>query len=343
MKNKITSTVQRAVAAALASIAFGAIAQDKPVELKFAHWLPANHSLAKNGFEPWAKSLEAASKGTIKVVFFPAQQLGKAADHYDMARDGNADMTWVSPGYQGGRFPVFAAAELPFMISTPGPGSEALDRWYRKYSGAEMKDVKYCFAHVHIGTLHSKVAISDPSQIKGMKIRPANGTVAQFMTSLGGTNVNVSAPESRDALDRGVADAILFPWGSLISFGIDKAVHFHTDARMYAAAFTWVINKPWYDKLGVAQKAAIDSHCSSDWAAKVGAAWGDDEDSGEAKIAAMPGHTIVKLTPAQLDAWKKAAEPMTAQWLQTIDKSGANGKQIMEEFRKELSAKKAGV
>jgi TRAP-type C4-dicarboxylate transport system substrate-binding protein len=74
MKNKITSTVQRAVAAALASIAFGAIAQDKPVELKFAHWLPANHSLAKNGFEPWAKSLEAASKGTIKVVFFPAQR-----------------------------------------------------------------------------------------------------------------------------------------------------------------------------------------------------------------------------------------------------------------------------
>jgi TRAP-type C4-dicarboxylate transport system substrate-binding protein len=120
-------------------------------------------------------------------------------------------------------------------------------------------------------------------------------------------------------------------------------VHFHTDARMYAAAFTWVINKPWYDKLAPAQKAAIDSHCSSDWAAKVGAAWGDDEDSGEAKIAAMPGHTIVKLTPAQLDAWKKAAEPMTAQWLQTVDKAGNNGKQIMEEFRKELAAKKAGV
>ena len=87
--------------AALAATGFSltAAAQDKAVELKFAHWLPAQHALAKTGFEPWAKSVEAASKGSIKVAVFPAQQLGKAPDHYDMARDGIADMTWVNPGY----------------------------------------------------------------------------------------------------------------------------------------------------------------------------------------------------------------------------------------------------
>ncbi len=85
-----------------------AMAQDKPVEMKFGNWVPAQHALAKTGFEPWAKSVEAASGGSIKVALFPAQQLGKANDHYDMARDGIAEITYVNPGYQAGRFPIFA-------------------------------------------------------------------------------------------------------------------------------------------------------------------------------------------------------------------------------------------
>ncbi|AEG91494.1 TRAP transporter substrate-binding protein [Ramlibacter tataouinensis] len=342
MRARLPSCLRLAAAAVLAACAAGAFAQDKPVELKFAHWLPANHSLARNGFEPWAKSVEAASKGSIKVVFFPSQQLGKAADHYDMARDGIADVTWANPGYQAGRFPLIAAGELPFLVAKPGPGSAALDAWYRRYAGTEMKDVKFCFAHLHVGTLHAKKPITEPGQLKGMKIRSSNGTNAQFMTLLGATNVQVSAPEARDALEKGVADAISFPWGSILSFGIDKAVKYHTDMRLYASDFAWVVNKGWYDKLGASQKKVIDDHCSNEWAAKVGAAWGDDEDSGQAKLEKAAGHTIVKLTPAQLDAWKKAAEPLYGQWVQGVDKAGANGKQALAELRKELDARKAG-
>ncbi|TFZ07190.1 TRAP transporter substrate-binding protein [Ramlibacter henchirensis] len=330
-----------AIALSLLSALGVAMAQDKPVELKFAHWLPPTHSLSKTGFEPWAKSVEAASKGSIKVALFPAQQLGKAADHYDMARDGIADMTWVNPGYQAGRFPVFAAGELPFLVGKPGPGSAALDAWYRKYAANEMKDVKFCFAHLHIGTFHSRKPITEPSQVKGMKIRSSNGTNAAFMTLLGATNVQVSAPEARDALEKGVADAISFPWDSIVSFGIDKAVKFHSDMRLYASDFVWVLNRGWYDKLSAGQKKVIDDHCNNEWAAKVGAAWGDFEDGGQAKLEKAAGHTIVKLTPAQLDQWKKAAEPLYTQWVQSADKVGVNGKQALEELRKELANRKA--
>ncbi len=332
----------RAIAAAVSLFcAFGASAQDKPVELKFAHWLPPTHSLSKTGFEPWAKSVEAASKGSIKVALFPAQQLGKAADHYDMARDGIADMTWANPGYQAGRFPVFAAGELPFLIGKPGPGSAALDAWYRKYAPQEMKDVKLCFAHLHVGTMHAKKPITEPGQLKGMKIRSSNGTNATFMSALGATNVQVSAPEARDALDKGVADAIAFPWDSIISFGIDKAVKYHSDMRLYTSNFAWVMNKGWYDKLSASQKKVLDDHCSNEWAAKVGAAWGDFEDSGQAKLEKTAGHTIVKLTPAQVDQWRKAAEPVYTQWMQAVDKSGVKGQQALDELRKEVASRNA--
>jgi len=333
----------RCVAMATACVfATGSVlAQEKPVEMRFAHWLPAQHSLAKTGFEPWAKSVEAASKGSIKISIYPAQQLGKAPDHYDMARDGIADMTWVSPGYQAGRFPIYAASELPFMASTPGAGSAALDAWYRKYAEREMKDVRLCLAHIHNGTLHSNKVITDPGQIKGMKIRPANGTVAQMVTLLGGTNVQVSAPESRDAMEKGVADAITFPWDSLISFGIDKVAKHHIDFKLYSASFVWLINKDWYNKLAVSQKKVIDDHCNTEMAGKVGAAWGDVEDSGQGKMEKMGGHTITKLSAAQLTSWRNAVAPVTSNWVINADKSGANGQQVLEELQKELKGRNA--
>ena len=329
-------TAAAAAALALFSLPMQALAQDKPVELKFAHWLPAQHALATTGFLPWAKSVEAASGGSIKVAIFPAQQLGKAADHYDMARDGIASMTWVNPGYQAGRFPMFAAGELPFMMDKPGPASAALDAWYRPYAEKEMKDVRLCMAHLHVGTIHAKQAITDPAQLKGMKIRSANGTVSQMMTALGATNVQVSAPEARDALTKGVADAITFPWNSIIAFGIDKAVTHHTDMRLYAAVFTWVMNKPWYDGLSANQKKVIDSHCNNEWAGRVGKDWGAAEDDGQAKLAAMGGHTIVKLTPAQLDTWRKAVAPVVDQWVAAADKAGYPGRKALDELKAQL-------
>lgn len=332
---------QRLTGLLLTAASIASLAQDKPVELRFAHWMPAQHDLARLGFEPWARSVEAASKGSIRVVIYPAQQLGKAADHYDLARDGIADLAWVSPGYQAGRFPIFAASELPLMISVPGSGSEAVDTWYRKYAASEMKDVKYCFAHLHVGAFHSKKPVTEPDQLKGMKVRSSNGMISQYMTLNGATNVQVAAVEARDALEKGVADALTFPWHTLSAFGVDKAVKYHTDLRIYAGTFAWVLNRGWYDKLSASQKAVVDDHCSSRWANRVGAAWGDFEDEGINKIRNSPGHTILNLTSAQLSMWKASAKPVADQWGAAVTKAGGNSKLILDELRGELAKHKA--
>ena len=46
-------------------------AQDKTIELKLAHWVPASHPLHK-GFEEWGQSVEKASGGTIKAKIYPS-------------------------------------------------------------------------------------------------------------------------------------------------------------------------------------------------------------------------------------------------------------------------------
>ena len=280
------------------------LAQDKTVNMKVSLWVPPAHPLVP-ATKAWAEDIEKASGGTIKMQVFPSEQLGKAFDHYDMARDGIADAAYVNPGYQPGRFPIFAAASLPFQFANAKGGTAAIDAWYRAYAAREMKDVQFCFAFVHDpGSFHSRKAIVSPADVKGMKVRPATSTIGQMITALGGTNVQASAPEARDMLERGVADAITFPWGSIGLFGIDKVVKYHMDAPLYVTPFVWVMNKAKYDSMSASQKKVIDDHCTTEWAEKVAAPWADFEFGGRAKLAGQAGHESYKLSTEQLDAWR---------------------------------------
>jgi TRAP-type C4-dicarboxylate transport system substrate-binding protein len=337
-------TIACASAAALAALLAGvpASAQEKTFELKLAHWVPPSHPLQK-ALEEWGASVEKASGGTIHYKVYPSQQLGKAFDHYDMARDGIADLTYVNPGYQPGRFPIIGAGELPFLFSNAKSGSQAIDAWYRKYAEREMKDVKFCLAFLHDpGTFHStKKKIMVPGDISGMKIRPAHATMAAFVTQLGGTNVQAAAPEVRDVLEKGVAEAVTFPWGSVPLFGIDKVTKYHMNVPLYVTTFAFVFNKDKYNEMSAKQKKVIDDHCTNDWALKFAAPLADFEHAGIAKIKAEAGHEVYDISPAQLAEWKKAAAPLEQKWADNVKKTGGNPDTIMKELKAELTKRQA--
>jgi TRAP-type C4-dicarboxylate transport system substrate-binding protein len=336
-----TGVIAFCAAAALA-IAGTATAQDKPVELRISHWVPPTHPLQK-ALEDWSGSITKASGGTITAKIYPSQQLGKAFDHYDMARDGIADVTYISPGYQPGRFPIIDAGNLPFMLADAKGGSQALDAWYRKYAGREMKDVKFCLAFAHDpGSFHARSKkIMVPGDIKGMKIRPAHAIIATFVTQLGGTNVQSAAPEVRDILEKGVADAVTFPWGSVPLFGIDKVTKYHMDVPLYATSFAWVINKSRYDGMSVAQKKVIDDHCTNEWAGRISAPWADFEAAGRARLKAEPGHEVYPISAEQLAEWRKAAEPLQKSWADAVKKTGVDPDAALKELKESLVKFKA--
>jgi TRAP-type C4-dicarboxylate transport system substrate-binding protein len=319
-------------------VASSAQAQDKPVELKFSHWVPPTHPIHAAAVE-WADSINKASNGSIKITIFPSQQLGKAFDHYDMARDGIVDIAHVNPGYAPGRFPVVGAIELPFNISNAKEGSAAIDEWYRHYADREMKDVRYCVAFLHDpGTLHfTKKKPVTPAEMSGLKVRPPNATIARWMTLLGATNVQASAPEIRDVLEKGVAEAAGSPWGSVLLFGIDKVTKYHLDAAIFVNEQVWVLNKDTYAAMSAAQKKVMDDHCSSEWALKLASQWADFEHGGREKVKALPDHEVYALTAEQLDMWRKSAAPIVSDWEAAVRKAGLDPAAIMSDFRKTIA------
>jgi TRAP-type C4-dicarboxylate transport system substrate-binding protein len=317
-------------------------AQDKTVQLRFSHWVPPTHPMHAAAVA-WAESIDKASNGTIKISIFPGQQLGRAFDHYDMARHGIADVSHVNPGYEPGRFPIIGAVELPFIFSNAKEGSVALDAWYRRYVEREMKDVRYCLAFAHDpGTLHfARKKVILPSEMSGLKVRPPNAVIANWMTLLGATNVQAAAPEIRDVLEKGVVDAAGSPWGSVLLFGIDKVTKYHIDAPLYISEQLWVLNKSKYESMSTAQKKVMDQHCSSEWALKVATPWSEFEAGGREKVKAIPGHEATALTPDQLAAWRKSAEPVVANWEASVRKANEDPQAIFEDLRKTLAEYKS--
>jgi TRAP-type C4-dicarboxylate transport system substrate-binding protein len=320
-----------------------AFAADAPVQLKLSHWVPPTHPL-QAAIADWAADVSAESGGSIIATIFPAEQLGRAFDHYDMARDGIADGAYVSPGYQPGRFPIIALSDLPFNYRDGRSGTAAVDTWYRAYAAREMRDVHYCFAFIQDpGSLFTKSQVVAPGDLRGLKIRPANGTTGGLVTLLGGNNVQASASGARDLLERGVADGIFFPWGSSILFGIDRVVRYALDVQFYASTFVWVLNRDRYEAMSAAQRRVIDDHCNTAWAVRFAGPWADFEAAGRGKIRSEPDHQVVALTAAQVAAWREAAAPLRASWAAGVRKVGGDPEAIAAAFAQSLAAHHAAL
>ena len=186
-------------------------AQDKAVQLILSHWVPPSHPL-QAAIEDWANDIKKNSNDTIDLVIFPAELLGKAFAHYDMARNGDVSFALVSPGYHPESFPIIAAGDVPFVYDDAKIGTAAIDEWYRKYAARELAGGALLFQLFvqDPGTLHSQKKVVVPDDIEGLKF--ANRTLLwRTIKQLGGEGLGRSARNSRDALERGEADGISSP------------------------------------------------------------------------------------------------------------------------------------
>ncbi|EKF20541.1 TRAP dicarboxylate transporter subunit DctP [Nitratireductor pacificus pht-3B] len=310
------------------------MAEDAPVKLRLSHNLPTNNALHYGVLEPWAKSIGEASNGSIGVDIFPAQQLGPAKDHYNMARDGIVDIAFYLVGIEPGRFPIVSAAEVPFLVSANDRGSRALYEWYQPYAATEMPDVKVCaMFYDGGGTIHAKKKIERPADLAGLKIRSPNVMAAELYRLGGASPIQMSANDAAEAVERGVVDAISFPWKLVQALGADRVLNYHMDTTLYSLATAILINKSSYERLSDAQKAVIDSHCNADWSQKLPVAWTEYEYEGRGVLLEKAGHDVYAISDEQLQEWKELAKGVQAKWAADVAAKGVDGEKTFGELK----------
>lgn len=229
---------------------------------RFSNWVPPTHPITLNIFQVWAKQVEAATEGRIKVQFVSA--LGAPQAHFDLVRNGVADVALIGPSYTPARFSLVRAAELPFLSDSSKASSLALSRTQEKFfaKANEFQDVKLAGIWTH-GPAHIfsiKAPINSVADLKGLKIRTAGGIADDVMKLAGAAPFFAPANTTYDVLSKGVADGILFPAESVPSFRLETIVKYGTLVKggIYQLVHALIVNQAKWDALSPADKTAVD-------------------------------------------------------------------------------------
>lgn len=328
---KLTSMLLAGVAVMAAQVA------GQAKEMQISTWVPPSHSINKQ-LEAWADEIEAETNGSLEVNIYPSSQLGAAPDHYDMARDGIAEMTMVGPSYSPGRFPLWALNEIPFQFANTTSGARAFHEWYAEYIPTEMPDVHVCFVTIHHpGALNfSKSGVKVPADMKGLRMRPGGPTMAEWMTSLGANTVSAALPEVKELADRGVIDGVMLPW-DMVLFGIHEAMPYHIDEPFYVGAQAYLINKTFYEGLTDSERAVIDKHCGPDTSEEFSTKWYEEQRVFRQQLIDDPKQEVYELTPEERALWMATAGPVAEKAYQDVtDKWGIDGKEAGEKLKAKL-------
>jgi len=308
------------VGATAAVLALPAVAQDK-FEVKVAEFVGAQHFMTK-WLVGWGEKLEKVSNGRLVFKHFPGAQMAPPPAHYDLARTGQADVSWFLHGGTPGRFPLTELISLPYMAGSAEIGTKVLnDQQLRsRYLDAEHRGVKVLLLLTHQpGNVHTtKKPIRSADDMKGLRIRFAAPTIRDFVAALGGTAVGVQPGEQLEMLQKGTLDGTFIDYGGAgIAFKMGGTIKYSTEMYSYVSSFGVAMNPDFYKKLPADLRKLVDQSMSG-VEKEVGEGW-DALDSIGKKLLVEGGSEPIRLSKAEDARFRKVGDQVTAARIKELD------------------------
>jgi len=290
--------------------------------------------------KPWMEKVERESGGRIKFEAYPAMQLGgTAAQLYDQARDGVADIVWTLPGYTAGRFPRSEVFELPFMMNHAEATSRAYWEYLQTVGAEDFKDTKVLAANVHgAGVFHTRNrAIQSVADLRGMKIRGPSRQTTNMLGYLGAIPVGMPLPAIPDALSKGSIDACVLPWEVVPSIKVQELTHFHSEfeasaGALYTATFVMTMNRSRYEALPADLRKVIDNNSGLAASAWLGKTQQANDPLGR-KTAVDRGNAINVINAAMAQEFKRKAAMVETEWVADMNQRGLEGSKLRDSAR----------
>ena len=338
----ISRKLAAAVLASTCLAATGGAATAQELTLRLADSFPTTHVLSKEGAQFFIDRVEELSGGSIAVEYFPASQLGKAADFLTLVQSGTVDMAYIPPAYVQAKMPLSDVANLPGMFSDVCAGSEAYIELARE---GLVKETDYDAQGVRLvfGTMLAPYQISGPNvpikslaDLQGKKIRSTGSATNLVVEALGGVPVNLSGAETYDGLERGTIDFNLGPYSSYKGYDLYDQTNYGTVGFGFGNTVVgYTMNASVYDGLSDELKAFIDQ-AGKDTSAHVCAAVEKENDNAIAEMREL-GAEFFEATPETLKEFEPIALKLQEQWAADKDAKGLPGTETLEAMRTALT------
>src|ERR1700756_246762 len=320
-------------AASIAALALaGPASAQSPIVIKFSHVVATNtpKGLAAEKFKELA---EKYTDGKVKVEVYPNSQLYKDKEELEALQLGAVQMLAPSNSKFG---PIgvkeFEVFDLPYILPdlktlrkvTDGPlGAKLLKLLEPK----GMTGLAYWDNGFKQMSANKKIVA--PADYRGPKFRIQSSKVleAQFR-ALGAIPQVMAFSDVYQALQTGVVDGQENTWSNIYTQKMHEVQKFATVTNHGYIGYVVVTNKKFWDGL----PADIRAQCEK--AMKEATAYGNNQSAKEnedalAEIKKSGKSEIIKLTPEQDEAMRKAMEPVYK------DAASRVGQPLIDEFLKE--------
>ena len=323
-----------AIAASVAALAFGLAgpASADPIIIKFSHVVATDTPKGKAS-EKFKELAEKYTNGKVKVEVYPNSTLYKDKEELEALQLGSVQMLAPSNSKFGPlgirEFEVF---DLPYIL----PDLKTLRKVTEGPLGArllKLLDAKGITGLAYwdngFKQMSANKKLITPADYQGVKFRIQSSRVLQAQFKALGSLPQVMAfSEVYQALQTGVVDGQENTWSNIYTQKMHEVQKYITETNHGYIGYVVIVNKKFWDglpadirdQLTKAMKEATDfSNAQSQ----------KENDDALAEIKKSGKSEIIKLTPAQDEAMRKAMEPVYK------DAASRVGQSLIDEFLKE--------
>jgi TRAP-type C4-dicarboxylate transport system substrate-binding protein len=235
------------------------------IELNASIWFPDSQPLAKVGYLEWAKQLEKASGGDIKVKVFTGTSLLPVNAHLSGLRDGIAHITYHAGTYTPADLPEDnVLAVLGIALRDPIVTTFAVADFYLNDPAMQAlwkrQGIVFLGAYASIPyNLICRRNVEKLSDLKGLKLRTPGAVHADWARLVGAVPVNVPSSEMFTGLDKGQLDCVMMGANELKTRSLWDVAKFVNTVNLgpYFAGWQWAMHGPTWQKLDAKQRRTM--------------------------------------------------------------------------------------
>jgi TRAP-type C4-dicarboxylate transport system substrate-binding protein len=319
------------------------------IELRFGHQNPPKGRTTEKFLNEWAKKVEQATKGRVKITMYPSESLFKAREAYEATRGGVTDINWTIVGYYTGRFPLTSVMALPFLNLASGHingklrsggavNSHIIQELYETLPEiqAEWKDVKLLMINCTDPYLifTAKKPVRNGDDLKGLKLRELGGPPSEMWKLLGATPVLLGMPDVYESASKGVIDGANIPWAAIATFKLYEVFKYWTDTATTASPQMTIMNLNKWNSLPKdiqEQIMSVSGIPGAEFAGDQG--WGFEVRDEILARAEKAGRKMekVELDKGEYEKWVEiAGKPIWNNWVKDMKAKGLNGQKVLD-------------
>jgi TRAP-type C4-dicarboxylate transport system substrate-binding protein len=288
-------------------------------------WIPkVNAEIAKIGYK-------------LDFTFYHSSSLYKYADQAKALEDGLIDVTTFYLSWESARAPLHMVISNPFM----GFSAQSANRiWFELQEtipefAAEFSKYKEIFHFTMIPTVfNANKVYRVPDDFKGLKVS-STGILAELFKSIGAVPLRLGPPDWYTSLERGLIDVMPTGIYTIVMFKLHEVTKVHifpTGDNLGWTGVAYLMNRKKYESLPPGVQKVIDDNVR--WASRTQTQIDEGNRVKSEEMVKKLGHTMIYLTPEEMELWYAAAKPIKEKWVAEMEAKGLPGRKVYNEAKR---------